>query len=392
MKNSPYNMINLIQKKLNSRWVGFFIISMIFILTIWISIKIVRELKIEEKAKIENYARSLELISSNEYLDSYTQDFLFKIIEDNRTIPVVLIDDFGHVNYTKNISSSITDDPKKLDRFIERMKKENQFIEIDLPEGKNYAYFKNSTLLTQLQYYPLLLVALISLFLLFSYWYFNTIRETEKSFLWAGMAKETAHQIGTPLSSLMGWVELLKLEEIDQTAVLEIEKDVYRLNEIAQRFSKIGSIQELKNHDIVTTTQTTVRYIQQRISKGIEVSFTSSMKEAVIPLNPSLFSWVIENLMKNAADAMQNKGYLSIDIREHKKGIAISLQDTGPGISPKLQKKIFDPGFTTKKRGWGLGLSLAKRIIEDYHDGKIFVSQSSKEKGTEFIILLKKYK
>ncbi len=383
-------MINFIRTKLNTRWIGFFIISIIFLLTIWLSVKIVRELKTEEKAKVENYARSLELISSNEYLDAYTQDFLFKIIEDNKSIPVVLIDDQGHVNYSKNISERITSNSKKMERYIEKMKRENQYIEVELPEGKNFVYFRNSTLLTQLQYYPLMLVTLISLFLLFSYWYFNTVRETEKSYLWAGMAKETAHQIGTPLSSLMGWIELLKLEDIDQTSVIEIEKDVLRLNQIAERFSKIGSVQELKFHDIVSTTKTTVDYIQLRISKGIAITFNASVDSYMLPLNPPLYSWVIENLMKNAADAMQNKGCLNIDVFEDKKTMSIRIHDTGPGISHKLQKKIFNPGFTTKKRGWGLGLSLAKRIIEDYHQGKIMVEHSSKDKGTAFLIVLKK--
>ena len=204
------------------------------------------------------------------------------------------------------------------------------------------------------------------------------------------MAKETAHQIGTPLSSLMGWVELLKFEDIDQTPIIEIEKDVKRLKHIADRFSKIGSIPELKSNNIVETTDTTINYLKERISNKIILNFNYSSEIISIKLNPLLYSWVLENLIKNAADAMQNKGELSIFIKDDGKHIITTIKDSGPGIPLNLQKKIFEPGFTTKKRGWGLGLSLAKRIIVDYHHGKIFVSESSKEKGTTFKIILKK--
>ena len=363
---------------------------MIFAITIWSSNKIVQELKREEHKRVENYARSLELISSSEFLDPKTQDFLFKLIEDNKSIPVALVDEKGIIVDTKNIDESIVKDSVQLKKYVNKMKSSEQTIDVELIGTKNYVYFKNSKLLNQLQYYPLIIILLILLFFGFSYWYFKTIRDTEKSYLWAGMAKETAHQIGTPLSSLMGWVELLKLEEIDQTSVIEIEKDVDRLKHIAERFSKIGSTSELKQTDIISTSKQTVDYISQRISKGIEVNFVTDVEEFNINLNSSLYSWVIENLMKNAADAMQNKGVLDIDIKTKGKFVEISIADTGSGIPTKLQKKIFQPGFTTKKRGWGLGLSLAKRIIEDYHKGKIFVAKSSKEIGTEFKILLKK--
>ena len=383
-------MRNFLTKKINNRWIGFFIIFTIFILTIWSSNKVVQELKHEEHKRIENYAKALELVSSSEFLDSKTQDFLFKLIEDNKTIPVALVDEKNMIVDTKNIDESITKDSVQLNKYVANMKRSDQIIEIELIGSKNYIYFKHSKLLNQLQYYPFIIILLVIAFFGFAYWYFKTIRDTEKSYLWAGMAKETAHQIGTPLSSLMGWVELLKLEEIDQTSVIEIEKDVDRLKHIAERFSKIGSISELKQTDIISTTQQTVNYISQRISKRIEVNFKTDVEEFNINLNASLYSWVIENLMKNAADAMQNKGVLDIDIKTKGKFVEISVADTGSGIPTNLQKKIFQPGFTTKKRGWGLGLSLAKRIIEEYHKGKIFVAKSTKETGTEFKILLRK--
>ena len=385
-------MQDFLSKILSNRWIGFTLICIIFTLTIGLSNQIVNQLKDFEKSKIENYAKSLELISENEFVDPKTQDFLFKLIEDNNTIPVILIDEKGAISFTKNIDPKIEKDSVLLNQYAERLKNENMHVEIELPMGKNHVYYSNSKLLNQLRYYPILITIFIILFFLFSYWYFKTIRDTEKSSLWAGMAKETAHQIGTPLSSLMGWVELLKLEEIDQTPVLEIEKDIDRLKNIAERFSKIGSTAELDKHNLVEVTQHTLAYLRERISNGIELNFTSDYEEIITLMNPLLYSWVIENLIKNAADAMQNKGILDVTITTNEENIYIKVKDTGHGIPTKLQKKIFHPGFTTKKRGWGLGLSLAKRIIEDYHKGKILVSESSKERGTTFKIILKKIK
>lgn len=382
-------MRKFINKKLPNQWIGFTLICLIFSFTIWISSQIVAQLKFVEKTKIENYAKSLELISQNEDIDPLTQDFLFKLIEDNKSIPVILIDGNQNLSYTKNIPTSIEKDSIKLKKYVKNLIHENNHIEVNLPIGKNHVYYTNSNLLNQLKYYPAIIIILCLLFIVFSYKYFKTIRDTEKSYLWAGMAKETAHQIGTPLSSLMGWVELLKMEEIDQTPVEEIEKDIFRLKQIAERFSKIGSTAELENTNIIEVTTTTISYLRERISRGVSLNFESELNELYINLNPLLFSWVLENLIKNATDAMQNKGSITITIQKTTKNITIKVKDTGPGIPNKLQKTIFEPGFTTKKRGWGLGLSLAKRIIEDYHRGKIYVSESSKEKGTTFIIELK---
>ncbi|WP_313385659.1 HAMP domain-containing sensor histidine kinase [Chishuiella sp.] len=384
-------MVNFLIKKIKNRWTGYIIVFIIFGVTIWSSNKIVYELKIEEHKRVENYAKSLELLSSSEILDLETQDFLFKLIKDNNSIPVALVDEKGNIIDTKNIDERIQKDSVLLKKYINELKKSDQSIEIKLINGKNYAYFRNSKLLNQLKYYPIAIFVLILAFFGFTYWYLKTIKDTEKSYLWAGMAKETAHQIGTPLSSLMGWVELLKFEEIDQSTVLEIEKDVNRLKDIVDRFSKIGSKSELSKNDIILITKQTVNYISKRISKGIEVNFYTDVEQFIININPPLYSWVIENLMKNAADAMQNKGVLDIFIStKDYKYLEITVADTGSGIPAKLKKRIFEPGFTTKKRGWGLGLSLAKRIINEYHKGKIFVNKSSKETGTEFKILLKK--
>ena len=383
-------MYEILSKKFTNRWIGFLLITVIFALTIWVSIQIVTQLKEVEKSKIENYAKSLELISQDTQIDPHTQDFLFKLIEDNSTIPVILVDEKNNISFTKNIKPTIEQDSIQLKNYLNQLKKENMQIEVQLPHGKNYVYYSNSRLLNLLKYFPVIIIGLILLFFLFSYWYFKTIRETEKSYLWAGMAKETAHQIGTPLSSLMGWVEILKLEDIDQTPIEEIEKDIDRLKHIAERFSKIGSTAELENLNLIDITATTLSYLRERISNKIQINYNYKEDIQQVKINPLLYSWVLENLIKNAADAMQNKGTLDISIKTEQNSVVTTIKDTGHGIPQKLQKKIFQPGFTTKKRGWGLGLSLAKRIVEDYHNGKIYVSESSKEKGTTFKIILRK--
>ena len=388
------NRFTLLKNRNLSKWIGFIIAFLIFGATIWYSNHFVSQLKVEENIKIENYAKAVQLLGLEEsvYLSSDVQDYLTRITSANTTMPVVLIDgESGEVYYALNISEEIQSDSEKMNRLIDRMKELHQPIEIDLGElGKQYVYYENSPLLTRLQYYPIILILIIILFVYFSFWYFRTLKNTEQSFLWAGMAKETAHQIGTPLSSLLGWVEILKMEDMDQMPVIEIEKDIYRLNQITERFSKIGSLPELQPHNIVEATKTTVDYLRNRISKKVDLQFQSEKGEIRIPLNVSLYSWVIENLVKNAVDAMHNQGAINVYIADESRMVTVSVADTGPGIPKKLHKQIFEPGFTTKQRGWGLGLSLARRIIQDYHKGKIFVAKSDKGSGTEIKIILKK--
>lgn len=382
---------NLLKNRNLSKWIGFVIAFLIFGSTVWYSNQFARELKREEQTKIENYAKAVQLFGSDEVFSSSVQNYLLDITTRNTTMPVLLLEQNGEPSQAHNISEDILNDSIKVNRLIARMKEQHTPIEIDLGElGKQYVYYENSKLLTRLQYYPMILIFVIILFVYFSYWYFRTLKNTEQSFLWAGMAKETAHQIGTPLSSLLGWVEILRLENANPESVDEIEKDIHRLNQITERFSKIGSLPELQVNNLVEVTETTVQYLQARISKKIEFQFKSEREEIRIPLNVALYSWVIENLVKNAADAMQNKGALSVYISDTRDYVVVSVADTGSGIPKRLHKRIFEPGFTTKTRGWGLGLSLAKRIIEDYHKGKIFVAKSDKDSGTEIKIVLKK--
>ena len=267
------------------------------------------------------------------------------------------------------------------------MKSQNKPIMIT---SKQFIYYRDSDLLNKLKYYPLALVLILLLFSSVIYLFFKSSKVAEQNRLWTGMAKETAHQIGTPLSSLLGWIELLREENIDESIVPEIEKDVNRLNVIAERFSKIGSIPVLKKHNVVSETKKAIAYLQSRSSKQVVFSFKSEKEKISADLNLQLFGWVIENLVKNAIDSMKGKGNIDIDISQNQKHTNIYISDTGKGIPKKLRQQIFSPGFTTKKRGWGLGLSLSKRIIEDYHNGKIVVEKSEMDNGTTFCVSLKK--
>ena len=314
-----------------------------------------------------------------------------KIIVANTTIPLILVDGKGNIESFQNLDSLKSLNPKYLEEQLLKMKEENAPIEISY-NGKNkqYIYYRNSDLLNKLTYYPIALILILILFLSVIYLFYNSNKAAETNKLWTGMAKETAHQIGTPLSSLLGWIAILKMENVDDKYVEEIEKDVNRLNIIANRFSKIGSIPELKSDNIVTITKNAFDYLKSRSSKQISFSFTTSDTEINTKINAELYGWVIENLIKNAIDAMQREGSLKIRIENTTKKVKIIVSDTGKGMPKKLFKQIFKPGFTTKKRGWGLGLSLSKRIIEDYHKGKIYVQKSEIDKGTTFEILLNK--
>ncbi len=385
------NQFTLLKNRNLNKWIGFIFAFLIFGGTIWYSNQFVKQLKLEEQTKIENYAHAVQLLGSDEDFSSEIQNYLWTIISGNKTMPVLLLDENEEIILVNNVSEKIQNDAIKMYRLIRKMKQLHEPIEVNLGElGRQYVYYENSPLLIRLQYYPIILILVIVLFVYFSFWYFRTLKNTEQSFLWAGMAKETAHQIGTPLSSLLGWVEILKMEDVDQMPVVEIEKDIHRLNQITERFSKIGSLPELQLNNVVETTETTVNYLRDRISKKVDLHFKSEKGEIRIPLNVALYSWVIENLVKNAVDAMQNKGAISVYITDDSQFVTISVADTGPGIAKKLHKRIFEPGFTTKTRGWGLGLSLAKRIIQDYHKGKIFVAKSDKGSGTEINVILRK--
>ncbi len=359
-------------------------------LILWNTYTFFVKFKTEERMKMEIVATAMQEFAMNQDLNS---DFSLedKIIKSNTNIPMILVDEYGEIgaNSYTNLDSIKAKDPTYLSEQLIIMKEQNSPIEINFFKNKKqYVYYRNSDLLNKLSYYPLALILILALFLSVIYMMFTSSKVAEQNKLWTGMAKETAHQIGTPLSSLLGWIAILKMENVNDKHIVEIEKDVHRLNTIANRFSKIGSLPSLKKLDVISVTKNAYNYLEYRSSKQISFTFESPEGKLYSDLNEELYGWVIENLIKNAIDAMLGKGELSVHINSDSKKIKINILDTGKGINKSLFKKIFKPGYTSKKRGWGLGLSLSKRIIEDYHNGKIFVKKSEVQKGTNIEILL----
>ncbi|MDO9138193.1 MAG: HAMP domain-containing sensor histidine kinase [Lutibacter sp.] len=372
------------------RWTVILSSFIIVALILWNTYDFFQKFKHEERSKMEILAKAYERFSSASLNTDISLEA--KIIGNNHNIPMIITDEKDSITEWSNLDSLKIKKKNYLEKQLFLMKSQNNPITISYKgeDLKQYIYYRNSDLLTKLKYYPVALILILFLFASVIYLFFKSNKVAEQNKLWTGMAKETAHQIGTPLSSLLGWIEILRLENTNENTIKEIENDVVRLNTIAERFSKIGSIPELKEQNVVEATNDSFEYLKLRSSKQVVFNFDSSKKEIYAKINLQLFSWVIENLVKNAIDAMEGKGKITLLITENNKNVTITIADTGKGIPKHLQHEIFTPGFTTKKRGWGLGLSLAKRIIEDYHNGKIAVLKSELGKGTTFAITLKK--
>jgi signal transduction histidine kinase len=314
-----------------------------------------------------------------------------KIIGDNKTIPIILTDEKDSIIGYNNIDEKLMSIPNEAKTILKKLKKQNESIKFEYVPGKfRNIYYGNSDRLNYLIYFPIAFLLIIILFALLVFNFYRSTKMATENKLWAGMAKETAHQIGTPLSSLIGWLEILKAEKVSDSTVTEIEKDIDRLQNITERFSKIGSEPILEFKDIISETENSFQYLQSRFSKQVVFSFNAPDFPIFVSLNPILFSWTIENLVKNSIDAMRGKGKLAVLISLEGDFVKINVTDSGKGIPKKQFKKIFEPGFTTKKRGWGLGLSLTKRIVEEYHNGKIKVLNSEVNKGTTFQISFRK--
>jgi hypothetical protein len=369
------------------------IISLIIVtLILWNTYTFFQKFKQAERAKMEIHGEAIKELNTESVaeLSENISNLPLNIISRTKDIPFILVDENGNIKGSNNLNPKKENDPKYLEEQLAIMKSQNQPIKVDYLGKTDYIYYRDSDLLNKLTYYPLALILILVLFLAVIYLFYSSNKASETNKLWTGMAKETAHQIGTPLSSLLGWISILKMEKVDETYIDEIEKDVHRLNTIANRFSKIGSKPELKKENIVIITKQAYDYLESRSSKQISFSFTSTQNEIYTNLNTELFGWVIENLIKNAIDAMLGKGKLHVKIEDKQNKVKITVTDTGKGMPKKLFKQIFKPGFTTKKRGWGLGLSLSKRIVEDYHNGKIAVKKSEIDKGTSFQIVLER--
>ena len=377
--------------KLKNSW--FLFAFAIVILILWNTNILFRNLSQEERTKMELWAMAQEEYIQNQELNNLT----FEILQRSGQNPMIQVDAKDRILEIRNIRWDETkQDSASLYRILEKIKKENLPIVIQYRDntGKliinQKLYYGDSSTLKKLQYYPLALLLIIILFGAVLYFVFKTAKIAEQNRLWAAMAKETAHQIGTPLTSMIGWITLLKEKQPNSSSLLEIEKDIERLNLITERFSKVGSVPELKPNDIVVAIKNTAIYLQKRSSEQIQFKLELPNKEIQIPFNPQLISWTLENLIKNAIDAMKGKGELSILLKEEPTQVEILISDNGSGMKKEIVSKIFKPGFTTKKRGWGLGLSLTKRIVEDFHSGKVSVLKTSLGYGTTFQLILNK--
>ena len=402
--NLSPNKMDIYSKK--QKWkfalLGFAII--IGVSSLFVTNRLVKELKEEERKKIELWAHATKHLVSITGEGDYS--LAIKVISENRNIPVILVDACDSILEWRNFQNQT-----KLDSFLLKLgvKKEQKItksylraelskiregeddpIEINIIDDIQWIYYKDSALLSRLRYYPIYQLGFISLFMFIAYFTFSASRKSEQNQVWAGMAKETAHQIATPLSSLMAWVELLKEREGVDEMVDEMGKDIKRLETITDRFSKIGSQSELRETDIVALISQSITYLKSRMPVNTQFTIEVPNHAILVPLNSILFEWVVENLVKNAVDAMKGKGEINVSITEDTINAIINITDSGDGIDRSILKNIFKPGVTSKKRGWGLGLSLSKRIVEEYHKGSIFVMQSEKGVGTTFSIHLPK--
>ncbi|MBT3242759.1 MAG: HAMP domain-containing histidine kinase [Bacteroidetes bacterium] len=392
------------------RWkIVLFIFALIIgIASTWYTNVLVQGLAQEERNKIEIWAQATHYLGNNDdgVESNPNIQFFFHIIQNNETIPVITVDENGEVKGARNVrlydkdnklidgyslSALSRKSQRYLDRQLQVMKDQHEPIVIQMPDAKQYLYYKDSVILTRIQFFPLLQLSVIFLFILVAYFAFNSSKSAEQNQVWVGMSKETAHQLGTPISSLMAWIELMKMKENDQRLLSEVEKDVHRLETIADRFSKIGSAPVLVPENLLVVLRQAVNYLENRSSNKIKFKLLfGEHDELFVPLNVSLFEWVVENLCRNAIDAMDGVGDISISVKDQGQVVYIDIADSGKGVPKTNYKVIFQPGYTTKQRGWGLGLSLVKRIVENYHSGKIFVKNSELNKGSTFRIVLKK--
>ena len=356
------------------------VVSLVF------SNRLVKELAKEERNKVEIWAAATELLATGD--ENADMNLVLQILQSNKTIPVILYDKSTETATANNLKLPENNTHEFLMKKIDEFSEKHDPIPLD--ELDQYVYYDDSYILKRLQAYPYVQLLVISIFIALAFFALRSSQKAQQNKVWVGLSKETAHQLGTPISSLIAWTEYLKLKDIDPALMDEMGKDVHRLEVIADRFSKIGSASDRKPVEWQAEVKKSVAYLEKRISDKVQLVFDFPESPAIVRLNESLFSWVIENLTKNAVDAMSGQGTITYSMGEKGKYYCLDITDIGKGIPKSHFKTIFSPGFTTKERGWGLGLSLAKRIVENYHDGKIFVKQSEMGKGSTFRILLRK--
>ncbi len=349
----------------------------------------VKKLSLEERKKINQWAEAYEMINKADSIDEL--NIYLKIIESNTTIPVILTDNTGILNH-RNLDSIQLKNKNYPQQYLESIKTKNDPIKIKIADDYyQYVYYDDSSTLKQLKSYPFYQLGIVCLFVVVSYFAFSYSRKSEQNQVWVGLARETAHQLGTPMSSLMAWVDLMEIDPsyANTETYTEMRKDLDRLKVITDRFSKIGSSPILKKQDVVAVLENAIQYMKIRSADTVFYNFKKTEETCTAIMNIPLFEWVVENLCKNAIDAMEGKGTITFNIRQRNKVVIIDISDDGKGMPKALFKRVFKPGFTTKQRGWGLGLSLVKRIIENYHKGQIFVKESIPHKRTTFRIILK---
>lgn len=366
---------------------------LIGITSLWYTNNLVKKLSEQEKIKVELWAKAVRHLSDVS-VNAGDLTFALDVLQSNTTIPVIQTDSNNVMKNQILLDTILLNNPAYIAEQIHIMKSQHDPIIVKYDkENFDYIYYKDSVILTQLRYYPYFQLAVITLFLLVSYLAFSTSRKAEQNQVWVGMAKETAHQLGTPLSSLVAWLEYLKSKQKDDEYIHEIEKDINRLQTITERFSKIGSAPALQKENLNQVLSNSISYIKSRTSSKVSFNLSSFPNHNHIvyaPVNVPLFEWVLENIFKNAVDAMKGDGKISINITDQQQFVYIDINDTGKGIPKAKFKTVFKPGYTSKDRGWGLGLSLSKRIIEEYHHGHIFVKSSEVSKGSTFRIVLNK--
>lgn len=362
--------------------------------SLYITNSLVKDLSLEERKKIELWAKAIREISNITDLTDSSQNFaiVLEVLENNTTVPVLLTDENDSILSYMNIRPSRLQTQEDAQRMLSQMKSSKEPIVVTLIDGsKNIVYYKDSTTLVKLTYYPYVQLIVIILFIIASYYAFSHSRKAEQNRVWVGLAKETAHQLGTPTSSLLAWLELIRDSGIDPKLVANFEKDISRLEKVVDRFSKIGSSPSLRVTNLLTVIGSTVDYLRNRISSKISLTVQFNSADSIpVPINETLFEWVLENVIRNSVDAIQSTGEVTVSVIDNTQVVFIDITDTGKGIPRSHFKTVFQPGYTTKSRGWGLGLTLSKRIIEVYHNGKLFVNSSEVDKGTTFRIVLNK--
>ena len=361
----------------------------IAIASVFVSDLLIKDLAREERQKIEVWAEATRVLTSED--PSLNMNLILQIIQGNTAIPVMLCNDRDSVMNYKNLELPEKNVDEFLQKKVQELKKKKDPIVIDMEDGTyQYLYYDDSLILKRLLVYPYAQLTVMAVFILTAFLALASTKKAEQNKVWVGLSKETAHQLGTPISSLIAWLEYLKLKEVDPTLLAEMEKDVKRLEMIAERFSKIGSTPEPVPVNICESVRSALDYMETRISSKVKITVEAPEEPVMVLMNQALFAWVVENLCKNAVDAMEGQGNITFHIEEKGKKVRIDVTDTGKGILKSKFKTVFNPGYTTKKRGWGLGLSLVKRIIESYHGGKIYVKSSEIGKGTTFRIELRR--